>query len=145
MPIRSCSSITSSASPSGVGSIRVVGTYAICCGATYTGNRNGCSALERIASTKQELLPRFRRFTYRRTTQQTLLRQRQLETWMHSFTWNEISHRRIYPAVDPLASSSRIGPQYVGDRHYQIARQVEPFCSVTANCRILSQFLVSMN
>src|SRR5262249_13881602 len=33
-----------------------------------------------------------------------------------------ISEKGIYPAVDPLASSSRIlDPQYVGDRHYAIA------------------------
>ena len=37
-----------------------------------------------------------------------------------------ISAKGIYPAVDPLASSSRIlDPQYVGDRHYNIARQVQ--------------------
>src|SRR6201993_3390493 len=32
----------------------------------------------------------------------------------------------IYPAIDPLASSSRIlDPQYVGDRHYKVARRVQ--------------------
>lgn len=37
-----------------------------------------------------------------------------------------IAEKGIYPAVDPLASSSRIlDPQYVGDRHYAIARQVQ--------------------
>ena len=37
-----------------------------------------------------------------------------------------ISEKGIYPAVDPLASSSRIlDPQYVGDRHYRIARRVQ--------------------
>jgi len=37
-----------------------------------------------------------------------------------------ISEKGIYPAVDPLASSSRIlDPQYVGDRHYTIARRVQ--------------------
>ena len=37
-----------------------------------------------------------------------------------------ISEKGIYPAVDPLASSSRIlDPQYVGDRHYEIARRVQ--------------------
>jgi F-type H+-transporting ATPase subunit beta len=37
-----------------------------------------------------------------------------------------ISEKGIYPAVDPLASSSRVlDPQYVGDRHYQIARRVQ--------------------
>ncbi|MDB4412926.1 F0F1 ATP synthase subunit beta [Pirellulaceae bacterium] len=37
-----------------------------------------------------------------------------------------ISEKGIYPAVDPLKSSSRIlDPQYVGDRHYTIARRVQ--------------------
>jgi F-type H+/Na+-transporting ATPase subunit beta len=37
-----------------------------------------------------------------------------------------ISEKGIYPAVDPLASSSRVlDPQYVGDRHYQCARNVQ--------------------
>ena len=37
-----------------------------------------------------------------------------------------ISEKGIYPAIDPLASNSRIlDPQYVGDRHYGIARRVQ--------------------
>ena len=37
-----------------------------------------------------------------------------------------ISEKGIYPAVDPLDSSSRLlDPQYVGDRHYAIARRVQ--------------------
>src|SRR5436190_1326932 len=37
-----------------------------------------------------------------------------------------ISEKGIYPAVDPLASSSRIlDPHYVGARHYAIARRVQ--------------------
>jgi len=37
-----------------------------------------------------------------------------------------ISEKGIYPAVDPLASSSRIlDPQYVGQRHYDCARRVQ--------------------
>jgi len=37
-----------------------------------------------------------------------------------------ISEKGIYPAVDPLASSSRIlDPQYVGERHYTVARRVQ--------------------
>ena len=37
-----------------------------------------------------------------------------------------ISEKGIYPAVDPLASSSRIlDPQYLGERHYAIARRVQ--------------------
>ncbi len=38
----------------------------------------------------------------------------------------KISEKGIYPAIDPLASSSRIlDPQYVGERHYQVARRVQ--------------------
>lgn len=37
-----------------------------------------------------------------------------------------ISEKGIYPAIDPLASSSRVlDPQYVGERHYDIARRVQ--------------------
>jgi F-type H+-transporting ATPase subunit beta len=37
-----------------------------------------------------------------------------------------IAEKGIYPAVDPLASSSRIlDPHYVGDRHYAVARRVQ--------------------
>ncbi|MDR3233045.1 MAG: F0F1 ATP synthase subunit beta [Planctomycetaceae bacterium] len=37
-----------------------------------------------------------------------------------------ISEKGIYPAVDPLASSSRVlDPQYVGQRHYDCARTVQ--------------------
>ena len=37
-----------------------------------------------------------------------------------------IAEKGIYPAVDPLASSSRImAPEYLGERHYKVARQVQ--------------------
>ena len=37
-----------------------------------------------------------------------------------------ISEKGIYPAIDPLASNSRIlDPQYVGDRHFECARRVQ--------------------
>ncbi len=37
-----------------------------------------------------------------------------------------ISEKGIYPAIDPLASSSRIlDPQYVGEEHYEVARRVQ--------------------
>ena len=37
-----------------------------------------------------------------------------------------IVEKGIYPAIDPLASSSRIlDPQYVGQEHYQVARDVQ--------------------
>ena len=38
----------------------------------------------------------------------------------------KISEKGIYPAIDPLSSSSRIlDPQYVGERHYRVARRVQ--------------------
>jgi F-type H+-transporting ATPase subunit beta len=38
----------------------------------------------------------------------------------------QIASLGIYPAVDPLASTSRIlAPEVVGDRHYQVARRVQ--------------------
>jgi F-type H+-transporting ATPase subunit beta len=37
-----------------------------------------------------------------------------------------ITELGIYPAVDPLASSSRIlDPQYIGERHYKVATEVQ--------------------
>ena len=37
-----------------------------------------------------------------------------------------ISEKGIYPAIDPLASSSRIlDAQYIGERHYRVARRVQ--------------------
>jgi F-type H+-transporting ATPase subunit beta len=37
-----------------------------------------------------------------------------------------ISEKGIYPAVDPLASSSRIvSPEYLGEDHYRVARKVQ--------------------
>src|SRR5262249_60032174 len=37
-----------------------------------------------------------------------------------------ISEKGIYPAIDPLGSSSRIlDPQYVGNEHYDVARRVQ--------------------
>jgi F-type H+-transporting ATPase subunit beta len=37
-----------------------------------------------------------------------------------------ISEKGIYPAVDPLDSTSRmLSPQYVGERHYKVARGVQ--------------------
>jgi F-type H+-transporting ATPase subunit beta len=38
----------------------------------------------------------------------------------------EIASLGIYPAVDPLASTSRIlDPRYVGDEHYRVARRIQ--------------------
>jgi F-type H+-transporting ATPase subunit beta len=38
----------------------------------------------------------------------------------------KISEKGIYPAIDPLASNSRIlDPQYIGEEHYAVARRVQ--------------------
>ena len=38
----------------------------------------------------------------------------------------KISEKGIYPAIDPLASNSRLlDPQYVGQEHYDVARRVQ--------------------
>ena len=38
----------------------------------------------------------------------------------------KIAEKGIYPAIDPLASSSRVlDPQYVGERHYDVARRTQ--------------------
>jgi len=38
----------------------------------------------------------------------------------------QIAELGIYPAVDPLDSSSRVlSPEYVGEEHYQVARDVQ--------------------
>ena len=47
---------------------------------------------------------------------------------MDAFIYLErkIAEKGIYPAIDPLSSSSRIlDPNYVGERHYRVARQVQ--------------------
>ena len=38
----------------------------------------------------------------------------------------KLSEMGIYPAVDPLASTSRaLSPEIVGEEHYEVARQVQ--------------------
>ena len=54
----------------------------------------------------------------------------------------DIASLGIYPAVDPLDSSSRqLDPLVVGEEHYNTARDVQQTCSVTRNCATLSPFL----
>ena len=51
-----------------------------------------------------------------------------------------ISELGIYPAVDPLDSTSRIlDPRYVGDEHYAVARASRRSCSATRTCRTSSR------
>ncbi len=53
----------------------------------------------------------------------------------------KIVEQGIYPAVDPLASTSRIlEADIVGEEHYRVARKVQQFCSAIRNCRTSSPF-----
>ena len=53
----------------------------------------------------------------------------------------QIAEIGIYPAVDPLDSTSRIlDPRIVGDEHYRVAREVQKFFKLTNLCKILLQF-----
>ena len=50
-----------------------------------------------------------------------------------------ISDKGIYPAVDPLASSSRIlAPEFVGAEHYAVASEVKRILQRTRTCRTSS-------
>ncbi len=52
-----------------------------------------------------------------------------------------ISELGIYPAVDPLASTSRIlDPLIVGEEHYDVAQPVKQSCNATRICRTSSPF-----
>ena len=52
-----------------------------------------------------------------------------------------IAELGIYPAVDPLASTSRaLAPDIVGQEHYDVARGVQRCCSATRICRTSSRF-----
>jgi len=54
-----------------------------------------------------------------------------------------ISEKGIYPAVDPLDSTSRLlDPAVVGEEHYAVANDVQQvFCSAISRCKISSRFL----
>ena len=57
-----------------------------------------------------------------------------------------IAELGIYPAVDPLDSTSRIlDPNVLGQEHYEVAGVCRLFFSVTKNCRILLLFSVWKN
>ena len=50
-----------------------------------------------------------------------------------------IAELGIYPAVDPLASTSRaLAPEIVGEEHYDVARRVQRCCSASRTCRTSS-------
>ena len=51
----------------------------------------------------------------------------------------QIAELGIYPAVDPLDSTSRIlDPRVIGEEHYDVARRCRKCCSATSRCRTSS-------
>jgi F-type H+-transporting ATPase subunit beta len=55
----------------------------------------------------------------------------------------QIAELGIYPAVDPLDSTSRIlDPNYIGEEHYPRPVRCSRCCRNTKNCRTLSPFWV---
>ena len=58
----------------------------------------------------------------------------------------QIAELGIYPAVDPLDSTSRIlDPRVVGEEHYKCATDVQKSCKLIKPCKTLSRFWVWMN
>ena len=56
----------------------------------------------------------------------------------------EIASRGLYPAVDPLSSTSRIlDAQFIGQTHYDVAVRSSRSCSATRSCRTSSPSWVS--
>jgi F-type H+-transporting ATPase subunit beta len=82
---------------------------------------------ERITSTRRDRSHPSRRFTCRPTTTPIPRPRRRSRTSTRTTNLSRaISELGIYPAVDPLASTSRIlDPRILGDEHYGVARQVK--------------------
>ena len=58
----------------------------------------------------------------------------------------KLTEMGIYPAVDPLASTSRaLEPSIVGQEHYDVAREVQSTLQNIESYKILLRFLVWMN
>ena len=58
----------------------------------------------------------------------------------------KLSEMGIYPAVDPLASTSRaLSPEIVGEEHYDVARQVQPTLQSYREFQDIIAILVWMN
>ena len=56
-----------------------------------------------------------------------------------------IAELGIYPAVDPLDSTSRIlDPNIVGEEHYAVARDVQKVLQVSIDNRLLSLELIKL-
>ena len=58
----------------------------------------------------------------------------------------QIAELGIYPAVDPLDSTSRIlDPRIVGEEHYRVAREVQKILQTYKSLQDILQFWVWMN
>ena len=74
----------------------------------------------------KDLLHLFRRFMYQLMTLQIQLQRHLSHLDATTVLSRQIAEIGIYPAVDPLDSTSRIlDPRIVGDEHYRVARDVQ--------------------
>ena len=108
-------------------SVRTAGTYAISRGLpAYSGYRDGSDA-ERITSTKRGSITSVQAVY---VPADDLTDPAPATTFSHldatTVLSRKISELGIYPAVDPLDSTSRIlSPDIVGDEHYSCAQRVK--------------------
>ena len=112
----------------GLGSIGAAGPHAERGGiSAQPGDRNGRSAGAHHVDQDPARSRRCRRFTCPPTTTPIRRRPRPSRTWTRPRTFRaSISELGIYPAVDPLASTSRIlDPLIIGQEHYDVAQQVK--------------------
>ncbi len=102
---------------------------------------------ERITSTKSGAITSVQAVYVRPTIRPTLHLPPHSVSWTRLyFLERSISEKGIYPAIDPLASNSRVlDPQYVGDRHYTIARRVQTILQRYRELQDIIAFSVSMN
>ena len=91
------------------------------------GNRNGRLAGTHYLNRQREPLLRCRQFTCRPMIRPTLPRQRPSANSMPSSTWNDRLPRRgsIRRSIRWLPPVAFLDPQYVGERHFAIARRVQ--------------------
>ena len=81
---------------------------------------------ERITSTKKGSITSILLFMCQPMTTPTRPQRRRSLTWMRRRTWNRLTQIGIYPAVDPLASTSTaLAPEIVGKEHYEVATGVQ--------------------
>ena len=93
----------------------------------HAGRRDGRSCRSGSPRPAVTRSPRCRRSTYPRTTTPTRPRTPRSPTWTRPTVLSRaITEKGIFPAVDPLDSTSRIlDAKYVGQEHYDVAREVQ--------------------